>query len=256
MKTNPIISFFVLGLVLVTGIATPASALDYQGRSLKLGSKGDDVVALQTCLVSMGFSLGSDGWFGQETHNIIANFQQSRGLAGDGIVGPYTSRLLDCKSSDQIQDDQKKTNGTTSNTNAVVVSSSVTTPNDTALFSFKLNLSPFQKTIYVPTVARAAVQVLVITPSGDSVTIPQKLVLASSAPQVTGTDGNTYYQVAQAETFTVTSSIKPGRGSYRGKLGQLSFTSQDVLANDYAGFMGVSLPLDETVWTTKTLDIQ
>jgi peptidoglycan hydrolase-like protein with peptidoglycan-binding domain len=242
------ISFFVFSL-LIAGSANTASALEYQGRVLKLGTKGDDVKALQECLVPMGFSFdsGIDGYFGQETHSAIVKFQQTKGLEGDGVVGPYTSRLLDCKKSSMT---------VTQNTSAMVATSVAGATNDTALFNFKLNLSPFKKSIYVPANARAAARVLVVTPSGDSVEVPQKLAMSSSAPIVTGVDGNPYYQVAKPEIFTITSNTKPGRGSYRGQLAQVSFTSQDVLGKDYTGFMGVSLPLDHKQWTTKTVDVE
>lgn len=60
-------------------------------RILKLGSRGEDVRMLQNYLNALGFSVGkADGIFGPATRNAVINFQRSRGLAVDGIVGPAT----------------------------------------------------------------------------------------------------------------------------------------------------------------------
>jgi hypothetical protein len=66
--------------------------LDQIGRQpLRLGSRGPLVAQWQAFLVSQGASLGApDGNFGAATRDATRSFQQSRGLAGDGMVGPNT----------------------------------------------------------------------------------------------------------------------------------------------------------------------
>ncbi len=67
-------------------------------RLLRLGSRGPDVSEVQSALNRAGGSrlppLGADGIFGQKTHARVQEFQRSKGLAVDGIVGPMTRRAL------------------------------------------------------------------------------------------------------------------------------------------------------------------
>ncbi len=62
---------------------------------LSRGSSGSDVVDLQNRLRQLGLYSGPvDGRFGPATEAAVRAFQQSRGLAVDGIVGPATWRAL------------------------------------------------------------------------------------------------------------------------------------------------------------------
>lgn len=58
---------------------------------LKYGSRGDYVLAWQKFLNLNGFHAGlEDGIFGQNTKNAVIDFQRSRGLEPDGIIGKQT----------------------------------------------------------------------------------------------------------------------------------------------------------------------
>lgn len=64
---------------------------------LKQGAKGDTVIALQGILIARKFSVGpegADGDFGYNTRQGVLNFQRSKGLTLDGIVGPSTWAAL------------------------------------------------------------------------------------------------------------------------------------------------------------------
>lgn len=67
-------------------------------RTLRKGSKGEDVKALQILLIGNGCTCGSsgaDGDFGDETEKAVLMFQKDNGLEKDGIVGENTwSSLL------------------------------------------------------------------------------------------------------------------------------------------------------------------
>ncbi|EWT05045.1 peptidoglycan-binding protein [Intrasporangium chromatireducens Q5-1] len=54
------------------------------------GAAGQAVVAIQKTLTHRGYSLAADGSFGPATESKVVAFQTSRGLVGDGIVGPKT----------------------------------------------------------------------------------------------------------------------------------------------------------------------
>lgn len=61
---------------------------------LKVGSRSNFVYLLQLMLNQNGFNLTVDGQFGTNTLNAVTQFQQTNGLAADGIVGNNTWRTL------------------------------------------------------------------------------------------------------------------------------------------------------------------
>ena len=67
------------------------------GRLVKLGSKGEDVRAIQDVLnfhIRRLRPLEVDGDFGSQTHARVVEFQKSNHLGTDGIVGPFTIAKL------------------------------------------------------------------------------------------------------------------------------------------------------------------
>lgn len=62
--------------------------------TLRSGSRSDFVYLLQLMLNQNGFNLTVDGQFGANTLNAVTQFQQTNGLAADGIVGANTWRTL------------------------------------------------------------------------------------------------------------------------------------------------------------------
>lgn len=71
-----------------------------QSRLLRLGSRGDDVQALQNALNELGYACGKpDGIFGRMTYNAVVNYQRSQGLSTDGIVGTQTIDAINNKQS-------------------------------------------------------------------------------------------------------------------------------------------------------------
>ena len=76
---------------------TPASEYTLGTRTLKRGSKGTDVKALQEFLLQLGYNLpqyGADGDFGGETETALKLFQARGGLAQDGVYGSDTHKAL------------------------------------------------------------------------------------------------------------------------------------------------------------------
>ena len=57
----------------------------YPGKPLKRGSKGQAVKTLQTAL-----GIGADGNFGPQTENKVKEYQATKALVVDGVVGPQT----------------------------------------------------------------------------------------------------------------------------------------------------------------------
>ena len=66
--------------------------------TLRRGSEGDEVEELQALLnAKYGANLEIDGKFGAKTEAAVKAFQQAKGLAADGVVGPKTRKALGLK---------------------------------------------------------------------------------------------------------------------------------------------------------------
>ncbi len=64
-------------------------------RPLSMGSRGDDVTALQQVLISLGYlKVEATGYFGTLTKKAVATYQQASGLEPVGSVGPKTRALI------------------------------------------------------------------------------------------------------------------------------------------------------------------
>jgi hypothetical protein len=73
---------------------TPAPSAAVE-KTLRLGDQGEFVRGVQAALNLLGFgSEAPDGLYGGSTGAAVAAFQRSRGLAGDGVVGPATAGAL------------------------------------------------------------------------------------------------------------------------------------------------------------------
>ena len=80
-------------LVLVCCDIIPALALD--ASTLKHGSRGEQVRAVQEALITLGYLKGkADGIFGNKTENAVRKFQRKNKLKVDGLVGKKTMALL------------------------------------------------------------------------------------------------------------------------------------------------------------------
>jgi N-acetylmuramoyl-L-alanine amidase len=63
--------------------------------TVKFGSRGEHIRALQKLLNKQGFDSGIvDGVFGNTTLAAVKTFQSVKGLVVDGIVGPATWKVL------------------------------------------------------------------------------------------------------------------------------------------------------------------
>ncbi|MCX8131280.1 MAG: peptidoglycan-binding protein [Clostridia bacterium] len=81
-----IVTLSLLLTFLCTSIAAPAPAWPV----LKNGNNGTNVYSLQYLLVYHGYNITVDGAFGPGTETAVKNFQTSKGLYPDGIVGTNT----------------------------------------------------------------------------------------------------------------------------------------------------------------------
>ena len=76
---------------------TPTSEYMLGTRTLKKGSKGTDVKAMQEFLLHLGYALpryGADGEFGTETEVALKKFQTKAGVKQDGVYGSEPHRAL------------------------------------------------------------------------------------------------------------------------------------------------------------------
>ena len=76
---------------------TPTSEYTLGTRTLKRGSKGTDVKAMQEFLLQLGYALpeyGADGDFGNETETALKKLQARAGVKQDGVYGSETHKAL------------------------------------------------------------------------------------------------------------------------------------------------------------------
>jgi flagellum-specific peptidoglycan hydrolase FlgJ len=71
-----------------------AAAALVVGPTLRVGSSGPAVVALQRSLAKLGARIAADGDFGPATEQAVRAFQSRSGLVADGAVGPRTKAAL------------------------------------------------------------------------------------------------------------------------------------------------------------------
>lgn len=62
---------------------------------LKKGERGEEISQAQKKLNQLGFSLETDGIFGDATEKAVRELQSMFGYDADGIVGPGTRFLMD-----------------------------------------------------------------------------------------------------------------------------------------------------------------
>ncbi|MBQ9607260.1 MAG: peptidoglycan-binding protein, partial [Lachnospiraceae bacterium] len=76
----------------LSGVTAPAKGNPYTepSKSVRLGSKGNDVRWLQYELNRHGYKLIVDGSAGNLTIGTVMDFQRTHGLTPDGICGPAT----------------------------------------------------------------------------------------------------------------------------------------------------------------------
>ncbi len=78
---------------------TPASADAVPtGETLRPGTSGSSVTALQTALTTLGYSPGAaDGSYGPSTTAAVGAFQTANNLTADGIAGPETLSAINAQ---------------------------------------------------------------------------------------------------------------------------------------------------------------
>ena len=90
-----------------------SSSAGVVGQSLKKGSEGDAVRALQSRLKELGYYDGSvDGDFGESTEDAVKAFQKQNGLTVDGKAGGDTTAILYSSSAEKAGSDALKKGST------------------------------------------------------------------------------------------------------------------------------------------------
>ncbi len=81
--------------VLYSDSAIRGSAIVVPGMTMRYGSEGSDVTALQTRLIELGYLTGlADGKFGLLTKTGLIAFQKANNLIADGVAGAKTQAAL------------------------------------------------------------------------------------------------------------------------------------------------------------------
>ena len=89
-RTLPLVAATALSLTLAAG----AQAAEYGSRTLKVGSSGSDVRALQRYLDDTGHDTDVDGQFGPGTRGSVMEFETAEGRRANGKASTAEQRLL------------------------------------------------------------------------------------------------------------------------------------------------------------------
>ena len=83
-------------LILVLCVSMTVPALAYDPATLRNGSSGEEVKAMQQALIDLGYLDGkADGIFGMKTEKAVRSFQRKNGLTADGLAGKKTLSVLE-----------------------------------------------------------------------------------------------------------------------------------------------------------------
>jgi cell wall-associated NlpC family hydrolase len=86
----PVLAVAVLCLI----AASDALAARYGSRTLRVGTSGSDVRALQRYLDTVGHETAADGQFGPATRRSVRGFEAAEGRRADGAASRYEQRLV------------------------------------------------------------------------------------------------------------------------------------------------------------------
>jgi cell wall-associated NlpC family hydrolase len=89
-RTLPVVAMTALSLTITVG----AQAAEYGSRTLKVGSSGSDVRALQRYLDSAGYDTDVDGQFGPGTRGSVMAFETDEGRRANGKASRAEQQLV------------------------------------------------------------------------------------------------------------------------------------------------------------------
>mgnify|MGYP002514879776 CR=1 FL=1 len=72
----------------------PKQTFNVEFSTLRRGSEGEEVRALQVMLKGYGYPIVADGIYGAKTENAVMCYQEDNGLTTDGIAGPDTRKAM------------------------------------------------------------------------------------------------------------------------------------------------------------------
>jgi peptidoglycan hydrolase-like protein with peptidoglycan-binding domain len=91
-------------------IEEPTQQLEESSNSVwRLGDRGSKISEIQKGLTAAGFQPGADGVFDEKTEKAVEQFQQTKGLKADGIVGQETLGALSQKPGNKLKPQPKNT---------------------------------------------------------------------------------------------------------------------------------------------------
>jgi len=113
-KKKTILSFFTFILIFIAYVIIFENA-NVQALS-KYGSRGDEVIQIQTKLKRWGYYNGAiDGIYGSQTLEAVKYFQRKNGLTQDGIAGTKTLQAMGIYSTSSSSNSSTSTNSSNLN---------------------------------------------------------------------------------------------------------------------------------------------
>jgi peptidoglycan hydrolase-like protein with peptidoglycan-binding domain len=104
-RTLPLVAATALSLTITAG----AQAADYGSRTLKVGSSGSDVRALQRYLDSAGYDTDVDGQFGSRTRSSVVSFETAADRRANGRASRVEQLLVrdEAEAAEPVADEEE-----------------------------------------------------------------------------------------------------------------------------------------------------
>ena len=86
--SNKMLRIFALSMLLLCWFSIANAS------AFRVGDQGNEVAEIQGALAGLGYDVSADGDFGPSTADAVKQFQASKGLTADGLVGDSTYMAL------------------------------------------------------------------------------------------------------------------------------------------------------------------
>ena len=133
------------------------------------------------------------------------------------------------------------------------VRSSGQTPDDTAVFTYRMTLNP-DSPIYISNNPTSSFDINIYNELGMLVSVEKINSIVSSSQRILRDDGTSFFRVQKGDTLSLRTTAQPGVGSYYAELSRLTYTSEDAEIIPSPAL--TNYDIDTNFWRSGTVQIK